>query len=197
MAILKIANMGHPVLRVKSAFVTNGEIRSESLQKLVDDMVASMIEYDGVGLAAPQVHVSKRIIMAHSEDNPRYPGSPDIPLTMILNPVMIGHSSEEEERWEGCLSVPGLRGLVPRYRKVAVKGLSRTGKSMEIEAEGFMAVVIQHEMDHLEGILFPDRVLDLKYLVFQKEYERFHQPAEDTKSDTEEGKRKNEKRDRD
>jgi peptide deformylase len=185
MSILKVANMGHPVLRLKAKPIKKPDLASGELRRLVADMLETMREYDGVGLAAPQVHASVRLVVVGSEANPRYPGAPVIPVRILVNPVVTPLTDETIRWWEGCLSVPGLRGLVIRPRKVKVRALDISGAPVSFTAEGFEAVVVQHETDHLDGFLYPDRMKDIKKLVFEREYGRFHEPAED---DKEEGK---------
>ena len=137
-------------------------------------MVETMRDAHGVGIAAPQVHVSKQIIVIEvSPENPRYPNQAAVPLTVLLNPTITEHEESTEEGWEGCLSVPDLRGLVPRWTRVKVSGLDRHGQAVEVDAEGFFARVIQHEVDHLNGKVFLDRLPDLNTLTHLREYEQF------------------------
>lgn len=137
-------------------------------------MVETMRDADGVGIAAPQVHVSKQIIEIEvSPDNPRYPNHPAVPLMVLLNPMITDHAETMEEGWEGCLSVPDLRGLVPRWTRVKISGFDRQEQAVELEAEGFFARVSQHEVDHLNGKVFLDRLPDLKTLTHLREYEQF------------------------
>jgi peptide deformylase len=178
MPIFKVARMGHPVLRAVSGPVTPKEMKGKWLPDFLEDMLETMSDYDGVGLAAPQVNVSKRIVIIGSPGSTRYPDAPRIPTMVLINPVIIPLTNETHELWEGCLSVPGLRGLVKRPRKIRVKALNEKGKKVEFIAEDFKAGVIQHETDHLDGILFPERMTDLKLLMFEAEYEKFHEPAE-------------------
>lgn len=180
MAILKVAQMGHPVLRERAADLTPAEIRSEEIQRLIDDMLVTMREYQGVGLAAPQVHAGKRIAVIESHKNPRYPGAPEFGMRVLINPVVTPLETETIRWWEGCLSIPGIRGLVHRPRKIRVESLDRGGAPQHFEAEGFSAVVIQHELDHLDGVLYLDRMTDLTTLSYQREYEQFWAPAEAT-----------------
>lgn len=173
MSILKVARLGNPVLRRVAAALTSEEINSSYIQKLIDDMVETIREYEGVGLAAPQVHESKQIVAIESAGNMRYSGAPDIPLTILINPIVTWYSDEKAEGWEGCLSVGDFRGVVSRSTSVKVEALNRKGKKVSIDAGGFFAVVLQHEIDHLNGIIFLDRMKDLKNLTFLKEYERY------------------------
>lgn len=137
-------------------------------------MVETMRDANGVGIAAPQVHVSKQIIVIEvSPENPRYPNHPAVPLMVLLNPMIRDHAETTGEGWEGCLSVPDLRGFVPRWTRVTISGLDRQGQVVEFDAEGFFARVIQHEVDHLNGKVFLDRLPDFKTLTHLREYEEF------------------------
>ncbi|MBI3582693.1 MAG: peptide deformylase [Nitrospinae bacterium] len=173
MSILKVARLGNPVLRQKASTLTVEEIKSPSVQKLMDDMVVTMREYEGVGLAAPQVHESKQIIVIESAASIRYSEAPNIPLTILINPVISYYSEEKADGWEGCLSVGDFRGVVPRSTSIKVDALDRNGRRVSIDANGFLAVVLQHEIDHLNGVIFVDKIKDLKTLSFLKEYERY------------------------
>jgi peptide deformylase len=173
MSILKTSKLGNPVLRKVAREVTPEELNSPAIQKLIDDMIETMREYDGVGLAAPQVHESLRIAVIEVDDNRRYPGQPRIPLFELVNPVFISHSKALQEGWEGCLSVEGFRGRVPRSEKVEIRYLDRRGEAHRLSADGFLAVVIQHELDHLAGKVFLDRMDGLSTLTHLKEFERF------------------------
>jgi peptide deformylase len=164
MAILKVARLGHPVLRRKANPVPVGEIRSDAVQRLIDDMVETMREYDGAGLAANQVHTLLQIAVIEVETNPRYPDAPAIPLTVLVNPVVTPITEEREDGWEGCLSVPDMRGLVPRYTAVRLECYDREANRIEVVAKDFFARVIQHETDHLDGIVYIDRMSDLRSL---------------------------------
>ena len=178
MAILKVAQLGHPVLRELSQPVPRERIATPDFQRFVDDMIETMREYDGVGLAAPQVHVGLRVATIEVAGNPRYPRAGAVPLTVLVNPeirweeVPAGEEAEESD-WEGCLSVPGLRGKVPRRRILQVQALDREGKPMAWRAEGFPARVVQHEVDHLDGKVYLDRMSDLSTLTHLQEYARY------------------------
>ena len=184
MAIRKIAQMGEPVLRRRADPVDPKEIASPFIQTLIDDMIETMHDADGAGLAAPQVYESLQLCVIEVNQNPRYPQFEPIPLTILINPVvtplvgMSGALSTEDsfQMYEGCLSVPGLRGQVVRPRKVRVQALDRTGRALDFVWESFRAVVVQHETDHLSGTLYVDRA-DPKTLTFLREYER-HVPTE-------------------
>lgn len=174
MALLNIARLGHPILRQRALPVAADELGSASIQRLIDDMIETMRDSDGVGLAAPQVHVLKRVVLVEVKSpHPRYPGQLGVPLTAIINPEIIEHSAEQEEDWEGCLSIPDLRGRVPRWKSLHVTGLDRAGKEISLEASQFFARVIQHEADHLDGVVFPDRMLDLSTLTHLREFQKF------------------------
>jgi len=173
MSILKVAKLGNPVLRKVSAPVSIDEIKRPEFQKFIDDMIETMHEYDGVGLAAPQVHESKQIAVIEVQGNRRYPEAPEIPLLVLINPVFLDQAKEKNLGWEGCLSVEGFRGQVPRATAVKIKTLDRNGKEFILEANGFLAVVIQHELDHLMGKVFLDRMSDFSTLTHLKEYERY------------------------
>ncbi|HET6465487.1 MAG TPA: peptide deformylase [Nitrospiria bacterium] len=183
MSILKTSKLGNPILRQIAKEVPLSELKSPSIQKLIDDMIETMHEYDGVGLAAPQVHESKQIAVIEVHNSKRYPWAPDVPLLVLVNPVFLSKSEETVEGWEGCLSVESFRGKVPRSKKVSVRFLDRNGKEQKLEAEGFPAVVIQHELDHLAGKVFLDRMRDLSTLAHLKEYERFWMKPQDEEAE--------------
>jgi peptide deformylase len=140
---------------------------------LIDDMVETMKEYDGVGLAAVQVHESRKIAVLEVADNPRYPQKPTVPLTVLVNPEVTPLSQETEEDWEGCLSIPELRGRVVRYKSIRVQARDRSGKELDFVASGFHARVIQHEWDHLNGKVFLDRMRDFSTLTYLQELARY------------------------
>lgn len=173
MAIRKVARLGTPVLRRVADIVPTQEITSPAVQSLIDDLIETMHEYDGAGLAAPQVHESLQIVVFEVAGNPRYPEAPSIPLTILINPVVEPITDKVEEDWEGCLSLPDLRGRVPRPTSVAVRAADRNGTPIEFEASGFHARVIQHECDHLFGFVFPDRMTSMQSLTFVREHERY------------------------
>lgn len=168
MAILKIARMGHPVLGRRAEAVedpTTPEIRA-----LIQDMIATMEDADGAGLAAPQVHVPVRLVIFHVPDERTEDGEEGpVPLTVLINPVVEPLTEETDMGWEGCLSVPGLIGAVPRYTKIRYGGLDPQGRPVDRVAEGFHARVVQHECDHLDGVLYPQRMTDLSLLMFRDE----------------------------
>lgn len=170
--ILKVGRIGHPVIRGKARELTKGEIRSAEVQRLIDDMVETMHEYDGVGVAAPQVHVPLRLAVIEVPGDDERTRA-EVPLTVLVNPVVTPLGEEMVVGWEGCLSVPGLRGAVPRHRKLRLEALDRQGKPYTLEAEDFFARVIQHECDHLDGSVYLDRMPDMRTLSFLGEFERY------------------------
>jgi peptide deformylase len=175
MSILKVARMGHPVLRARARTIDRHELRAPEFQKFIDDMIDTMHEYSGVGLAAPQVHESVRLFVAALEAEGRGQGD----ALVFVNPEIAAIGSEVVEGWEGCLSIPEIRGQVPRHRSIRVTALDRDGKRVELEAVDFPARVIQHESDHLDGVLFFDRMTSLQSLTYLEEYSRYHAPQDD------------------
>ena len=145
MAILKVARLGHPILRKLAEPVPPEGIGAPVIQQLIDDLIETMVEYDGAGLAAPQVHVSQQIVVFEVEGNPRYPDAESIPLTVLINPKITPTTQHMEEDWEGCLSLPDLRGQVPRYTQVRIEAYDRKGKKLNYVAKDFHARVVQHE----------------------------------------------------
>ncbi|KAB0671864.1 peptide deformylase [Oryzomonas sagensis] len=171
MPILRqIAQLGQPVLRQETACV--GNPADPLIQTLIDDMLATMAEANGVGIAAPQVFEPLRLFIVASHPNPRYPQAPVMAPTAMLNPEILWRSDEIEQGWEGCLSVPGIRGLVPRSLRIGVRYLSRGGGVCEEELSGFIARVFQHEHDHISGMVFLDRVASNRDLISEREYLR-------------------------
>jgi peptide deformylase len=173
MSILKVARLGNPVLRKLAEPLSRLELQTEATQKLIADMIETMKEYDGVGLAADQVHESKQIAVLEVADNPRYPDKPQVPLTVLVNPQVRPIAQELEEDWEGCLSIPDLRGKVPRYKSIEVQSWDREGKELRFVATHFHARVIQHEWDHLNGKVYLDRMRDFSTLTFLTEFARY------------------------
>ncbi len=177
MAILKIAKMGHPVLRYSAEAVedpTAPEIRG-----LVGDMMETLVDADGAGLAAPQVHVPLRVVIFQVPKGRETDNDDEIPLTVLVNPIITPTSDEQDEDWEACLSVPGLTGLVPRWTSIQYSGVTLDGEKIEQAAEGFHARVVQHECDHLDGILYPARMSDLSTLMFREELRHYVGSADD------------------
>ena len=198
MSILKVARMGHPVLRAKARPLEAADIRSPRIQQLIDDMLETMREYQGVGLAAPQVHASVRMFVAgfppktdkdkngvrgsglgvrdadeQNDEDEDQDEREDIPLMVLINPEITPVGRETLEDWEGCLSIPDIRGRVPRAREIVVRAYDRTGKRIEKRVSGFTARVIQHETDHLDGVLFFDRMKSFESLTFLDEFGRY------------------------
>jgi peptide deformylase len=166
----QIAQLGNPVLRQQAQIVDN--IRDDRLQQLIDQLIASVLAANGVGIAAPQVSESYRLFIVASRPNPRYPHAPLMEPTAMINPRIIAHSPEVIQGWEGCLSIPGIRGLVPRYQAVEVEYTSRDGQLHRQELTDFVARIFQHEHDHLDGIVFLDRVESMQDLMTEQEYQQ-------------------------
>jgi len=156
--------MGNPLLRQVAAPVTRFD---QSLRELIADMDDTMRALNGAGIAAPQIGVSLRVVIFEVRENPRYPQVAPVPYTKLINPVLTPLGDEQEEGWEGCLSVPGMRGLVPRFRRLRYQGLGVDGEPLDRTVEGFHARVVQHEVDHLDGILYPQRIADLRNFGFE------------------------------
>jgi peptide deformylase len=173
MAILKVTRLGHPVLRQVAETVPLEHIARPEFQQFLDDMIETMHEYDGVGLAAPQVHVSQQVAVLEVTKHPRYPDAPSVPLTVLINPRVTVLTEEAVEGWEGCLSIPDLRGVVPRYRELRVEALDREGKPLDFIAQDFHARVIQHECDHIQGRVYLDRMTSLDTLTHLTEWQRY------------------------
>lgn|SRR5574337_1037997 len=173
MAILKVARLGHPVLRKVAAPVPLSEIRLPETQRLIGDMIETMREYSGAGLAATQVHVLKQIAVIEVLSNPRYPDAPQIPLTVLINPTVTPLTDTMEEGWEGCLSVPDLRGMVPRCTEVRLEAYDRAGEPINLDAKDFFARVLQHEADHLNGLVYLDRMKDFSTLTHLAEWSKY------------------------
>ena len=159
--------MGHPVLRERAKPVET--FATPELRALLQDMTDTMAAKKGAGLAAPQIGVGQRVVIFGVEHNPRYPHAEPVPFTVLVNPKIVLLTREIEEDWEGCLSVPGMRGVVPRYTKLRYAGFDVDGNPIDRVAEGFHARVVQHECDHLDGILYPQRMTDLSRFGFNEE----------------------------
>lgn len=167
-----IVRLGHPVLRTPAAEVPEGEIGGDAVQALIDRLIATMRSAGSVGLSAPQLADGRQVFVYEVPDDPAYPGGP-VPLRVVLNPMIQTQPGQLVHDWEGCTSVPGLRGLVPRQPEVRVRGLGRSGEALDFTASGIESRIVQHEYDHLNGIVFLDRMRDLKSLAFSEEWERF------------------------
>jgi len=167
MTVQRILRMGNPELRRVSSAVET--FATPELDALVADLWDTMAARGGVGIAAPQIGVPLRVVVFGMESSERYPDAPPVPRTVLVNPIIEPLDDEMSDAWEGCLSVPGLRGLVPRHRRVRYRGVDAAGAPVEREAEDFHARVVQHECDHLDGILYPQRMRDLSTLGFEEE----------------------------
>ena len=170
MSILKVARMGHPVLRERAQPLTKSDLRNPLVQKLIDDMIDTMHEYHGVGLAAPQIHEGIRLFVGLLDDEP----GPESHAVVVINPEIVPNTQATEEGWEGCLSIPDIRGMVPRFTDITVRAVDRDGKPFEMRLKNFAARIAQHETDHLDGVLFFDRMSSLQSLTFLDEYSRYH-----------------------
>lgn len=166
MAIRDILKMGNPDLLKVSEPI---DFEKDDLKTLIEDMKETMKANDGAGLAAPQIGVFKRLVIFGFDTNDRYPEADSVPFTVLINPVITPLSDDKENGWEGCLSVPGLRGVVPRFTHIKYEGYDANGKKFEREVEDFHARVVQHECDHLDGILYPMKIEDYRYFGFHEE----------------------------
>jgi peptide deformylase len=166
MAIKRVLKMGDPLLYRKADPVE--QFDTPELQALLTDMFDTMAALNGAGLAAPQIGVSKRVLIFGFEANPRYPDAEPVPQTVLINPMIEVIGEETEEDWEGCLSVPGLRGLVRRYANIRYRGQNQQGEPIDRTVSGFHARVVQHECDHLDGILYPMRLKDIRHMGFEE-----------------------------
>ena len=170
MAILKVARMGHPVLRGKAREIAPQELGSPELAAFIDDLIETMQEYAGVGLAAPQVHEGLRLFVMQTDPDD------EATLRVVVNPKLTALGAEDWEDWEGCLSIPDIHGRVPRNDRVRLEAVDAEGQAWAEELEGFAARVCQHEYDHLDGLIFFDRMRDFSTLCFGEEYRRYHAP---------------------
>ena len=175
MTLLKIARMGHPVLRRRAEPVADPA--APEIRRLAEDMIETMLDAPGIGLAAPQVHVTRRLIVLHVPADRTGPDEAPITISVLVNPDLEPLGDEVVSGWEGCLSIPGLRGIVPRHRRVRWQGFDLAGREVSGEAVGTHARVLQHEVDHLDGILYLDRMPDLARLTFTEEMRYFDGPA--------------------
>ena len=164
MAVRRVLKMGEPLLRAVAEPVQRFDA---ALAELIADMDDTMRHFSGAGIAAPQIGVSARVLIFELQENPRYPHVAPVPYTVLVNPLLTPLGSEQDEGWEGCLSVPGMRGLVARFRRLRYRGFDALGAPIDRTVEGFHARVVQHEVDHLDGILFPQRVRDLRHFGFE------------------------------
>jgi peptide deformylase len=187
--ILKVARLGHPAIRTPARAVEPTIIKSREFQRLLDDMADTMHEYSGVGLAAPQVHLSLQLAVLEVSHHPRYPDMPEVPLTYLINPQITVLDTATIDDWEGCLSIPEMRGMVPRYKQLRVVALGRHGEQLDFVAADFHARVIQHETDHLKGEVYLDRMPNLRSLSHLSEWQRFVlEPAQRRDPPTDPGK---------
>jgi peptide deformylase len=173
MAIMKVARLGNPILRKVAEPVPVEAICSPGVQRLIRDMVETMWEYDGVGLAAPQIHDSLQIIVVEAMGDSRNPGAKRSAPVVLINPVLSIISEQVIDDWEGCLSIPDLRGLVPRCAEIKVNACDPGGKALDFHAQGFFARVIQHEHDHLIGKIFLDRMRSFESLTYLREFSKY------------------------
>ena len=167
-SVLEIAELGNPILREKAKEVEN--IGDSEIQKLIEDMLLTVDKVNGVGLAAPQVNKSLRIFVMSSHPNPRYPNAPQMEPKKIINPRITSKSEEIKKDWEGCLSIPGIKGFVPRHREIEVRYLDGNGKEKTETIGYFLARIFQHELDHLDGIVFLDRLKSSRDIITDREY---------------------------
>ncbi len=168
--ILKVISLGHPTLRSKARDIKSKDLKSKMVQSFIDNLLATCKEKKGVGIAATQVNVKKNIFIVASAPNERYPDAPNMKPTAIINPKILKTSEEFVKGWEGCLSLPGIRGLVPRHKSIKVSYIDRTGKNHVKNFSDFIARIFQHEHDHLNGIMFIDRVTDTKDFMSEVEF---------------------------
>jgi peptide deformylase len=167
--LAQIIKLGNPILRQKAVAVE--DVQDEKIQNLIDELITSVAQANGVGIAAPQIAASYRLFIVASRPNARYPHAPEMQPTAMINPRIVANSLEVIKDWEGCLSVPGIRGLVPRYQKIEVEYTDRNGNLQRQELTGFIARIFQHEYDHLEGLVFLDRVENKDDLISEEEYQ--------------------------
>lgn len=168
--LLQVAQLGSPILREKARPVA--DITDPKIRQLIDNLIATVMDVNGVGIAAPQVYQPYRIFIVASHPNPRYPNAPEMEPTPMINPKLVSHNDVKDKDWEGCLSIPGIRGLVPRFTEIEIEYTDRKGKKQKAEFTDFIARIFQHEYDHLEGIVFLDRVKSTKEIIAEKEYQR-------------------------
>ncbi|MEM9102046.1 MAG: peptide deformylase [Pseudomonadota bacterium] len=174
MPVQPILRMGDPRLYQPNHDIHLKDIGSEDVDNLIRDMLHTMESANGAGLAAPQIGINKRLVVFGFNKNSRYPKAGAVPKTVLINPIITPLSGEKSEDWEGCLSVPGMRGKVPRYQLIRYSGYNEKGEKLEMEASGFHARVVQHEVDHLDGILYPQRIEKFQFFGFIEELEHFN-----------------------
>ena len=167
MPIRPVLRMGHPVLLQQAQAID--EFDTPGLHALIQDMQDTMQSKSGAGIAAPQIGVSLQVVIFGVEATPRYPDAPSVPFTVLVNPVIEAIGEKMEDGWEGCLSVPGMRGVVSRYSRIRYRGFDQFGNEIDRRADGFHARVVQHECDHLQGILYPMRITDLRLFGYNEE----------------------------
>lgn len=167
---LDIIELGHPILRQKAQEI--GNIQDEQIQALIDQLLVTVKQSNGVGIAAPQVAQSFQLMIVASRPNPRYPNAPEMEPTPLINPQILSHSTETVKGWEGCLSIPGIRGLVPRYQAIEVEYCDRNGNLQKMQLTDFVARIFQHEYDHFNGVVFLDRVESTTDLITENEYQK-------------------------
>ncbi|BAY88873.1 MULTISPECIES: peptide deformylase [unclassified Tolypothrix] len=168
--LMPIIQLGNPILRQTASLIDN--IQDEVVQNLIENLLVTVAQSNGVGIAAPQIAESYRLFIVASRPNPRYPNAPEMAPTAMINPRIIGHSTEVVKGWEGCLSVPGIRGLVPRYQTIQVEYTDRYGELQQQELTDFVARIFQHEYDHLDGIVFVDRLESTQDMITEQEYQQ-------------------------
>lgn len=173
MSALKVIKMGHPTLREVSKSIDEKKITSKDYQQFINDLIQTMRDCKGAGIAAPQVNVLDRVFVMEVTDNPRYPDKESFPLVVAINPEIEFVGDTKIDSWEGCLSIPNIRGRLQRHKKILLRGLDRTGQKFEQELQGFASIVAQHELDHLNGTLLIDRMPSMKTLTFQDEYDTY------------------------
>ncbi len=177
MPIRKIATIGHPILRETTRELSRDELKSAEMQRFIDDLVETMHDANGAGIAANQVYAPVQVCAIEVRNNPRYPYKPNVPLTILVNPKIEPLTDELFENYEGCLSVPNLRGVVERVTQIRVRAWDRDGNDIDAIVKGLTAGTFQHEVDHLYGKLFVDRVKDTRTLTTWGDFERYHQEA--------------------
>jgi peptide deformylase len=174
MAIHRVAQLGHPAIRSEATPVLSSEIGTQEFKRLVADLIDTMRDYGGVGIAAPQIRVPKRLFVIEVRDATRYRNAEPFPLTVVLNPSLAVEGPDQDTEWEGCLSIEGLRGQVPRFTHVLLTGLDAEGSPLTLDLHGFPAIVAQHEFDHLNGLVYLDRMTSMSTLTFVDEFQRYH-----------------------